>query len=141
MQVCARRSRAGFATAAAVALMCAGVIAGTDAAGGQPGVEISVGEAELSPSEVAAGETVTVRSVGFACASGPDDHTGLVWAVFPRGEFEWVSTSAGSLPMPSPPVSASPTRPARTRVRGRPPSRLLTSARTRPAARSGPAHR
>ncbi len=89
MQVCARRSRAGSIMAAAVALMCAGVISGTDAAGGQSGVEISVGEAELSPSEVAAGETVTVRSMGFACASGADDHTGLVWAVFPRGEFEW----------------------------------------------------
>lgn len=49
MRMCAWRSMLG-AVLGGVALMGAGV-AGGKAAGGQAGVEISVGEAELSPSE------------------------------------------------------------------------------------------
>ncbi len=87
MRMCAWRSMLG-AVLGGVALMGAGV-AGGKAAGGQAGVEISVGEAELSPSEVTAGESVSAHSVGEGCTSGPGETAALVWAVFPRGEFVW----------------------------------------------------
>lgn len=73
---------------AGVALASAGATVG-NAAWGQSEFEISPGDAELLPADVAAGADVTVRSVGHGCLRGSGETSGLVWAVFPRGDFEW----------------------------------------------------
>jgi hypothetical protein len=62
---------------------------GPSAASGQSGVELAHRDAELSPTDTAAGDEITVRSVGGGCGAGSGQHAELVWAVFPRGEFEW----------------------------------------------------
>jgi hypothetical protein len=90
MRAITRRSTVGFVAAAAAAVLVSGVAGiGASAAGGQSGVEIEQLQAELSPTEATAGEEITVRSIGYGCVHGSGNRAGLVWAVFPRGDFVW----------------------------------------------------
>lgn len=86
MRMMARRPTVGFALAGA-ALLATSMVVGSTAAGGQSAVETSELDAELAPTETTAGDEITVRSVGTGCVS--EQRSGLVWAVFPRGDFVW----------------------------------------------------
>lgn len=88
MRAMGRGSMVGMVMAAGVLVSVAAVVR-PPAVAGRSAVEISVKDAELTPTEATAGDEIRVRSVGTGCVGGPGEWSRLVWAVFPHGDFVW----------------------------------------------------